>query len=59
MAIMGRKKKAVARGWEAINKQRDEESRKLKVESEKKEEVTSEEHEKRLKLLKELGLIKT
>jgi hypothetical protein len=57
MAIMGRKKKAVARGWEAINKQRDEESKKLKTESEKKEEVTPEEHEKRLKLLKDLGLV--
>lgn len=58
MAIMGRKKRAVARGWEAINKQRDEESRKLQEETEKKEKVTVEEHDARIKMLKDLGLVK-
>lgn len=55
---MGRKKKAVAAGWNAINKQRDEESRKLKEETEKNEKVTAEEHEARIKMLKEMGLVK-
>lgn len=58
MAIMGRKKRAVAAGWNAINKQRDEESKKLKEQTEKKEEITKEEHESRLKMLKDLGLVK-
>ena len=58
MAIMGRKKKAVAQGWNAINKQRDEESKRLKGESDKKEEISPEEHERRIKLLKDLGLVK-
>lgn len=58
MATMGRKKKAIAAGWNAINKQRDDESKKAREESEKKEEVSSEEHEARIKMLKELGLVK-
>ena len=58
MATMGRKKKAVAAGWNAINKQRDDESKKLKEQTEKEDQVTPEEHEKRIKLLKELGLVK-
>jgi hypothetical protein len=57
MAVMSRKKRAVAQGWEATNKQRDEEARKSQTE-EKKKELTPEEHEARIKLLKELGLIK-
>ena len=35
MAVMGRKKKAVAAGWNAINKQRDEESKKLQEKAKK------------------------
>jgi hypothetical protein len=60
MAIMGRKKKAVARGWDAINKQRDEEDRKNKEESNQKDKdkVTPEEHAKRINLLREMGLVK-
>lgn len=59
MATMGRGKKAVAHGWNAINKQRDEKSKKLREETEKKEkEISKEEHEKRLQRLKEIGLIK-
>lgn len=54
MAIMSRKKKAVAQNWNAINKQRQEAHKKTEV----KEEVTSEEHEDRIKKLKDLGLIK-
>ena len=53
MAIMSRGKKAVAQNWNAINKQR-EKSNQIK---EIKEEVTSEEHEERIKKLRELGLI--
>ena len=55
---MGRKKRAVAQGWNAINKQRDQESNKIVEQSAKKEEVTKEEHEARIKMLKELGLVK-
>lgn len=58
MAIMGRKKKAVARGWDSINKQRVEEAKNLKGHTETKKEISKEEHEARIKLLKDLGLIK-
>jgi len=58
MAIMGRKKRGIAAGWDAKNKQRDEESKRLKGESDKKEEISPEEHERRIKLLKDLGLVK-
>jgi len=57
MAIMGRKKKAVAAGWNAINKQRNDKSKSL-TEKEEKKEVSPEEHEERLKKLREIGLIK-
>jgi len=57
MAIMGRKKRAVAQGWNATNQQRDEETKKSQTET-KKEELTPEEHEARIKMLKELGLVK-
>ena len=30
MAVRGRRKKAVAQGWNAVNKQRDEDSKKSK-----------------------------
>ena len=58
MAVMGRRKKAVAQGWNAVNKQRDEDSKKSKEKIEKEERVTEEDHKERLKLLKELGLVK-
>ena len=54
---MGRKKKAIAANWNAINKQRDEESKKTQG-KDKKEEITPEEHQKRIQLLKDLGLVK-
>lgn len=54
---MGRRKRAVALSWNVINKQRDEENKKLK-EVERKEEVKKEDHEERLKLLKDIGLVK-
>jgi len=57
MAIMGRKKKAIAANWNAINKQRDDESKKAQG-KDKKEEITPEEHQKRIQLLKDLGLVK-
>ena len=55
MAVMGRKKKAVAQGWNAINKQRAD---KHKPNESKEEKVSKEEHEEKMKLLRELGLIK-
>ena len=60
MAIMGRKKRAIAQGWNAINKQRDEESEKQKekVGKEKEKEISPEEHKERIRKLKEIGLLK-
>ena len=58
MAVMGRKKKAIGQAWNAVNKQRDEESRKLKESTKKDEKVSEEEHQERIKLLKSLGLVK-
>jgi hypothetical protein len=59
MAVMGRRKRAVARGWEATNKQRDEEHKKNREEAKSKEKkVSDEEHAKKVKILKEMGLIK-
>ena len=57
---MGRKKKAVAQIWNAINKQRDEQARNKQEEFSQKntEEITPEEQERRIKKLKALGLIK-
>lgn len=56
MAVMGRKKKAVAAGWNAINKQRDEETKKLQEQSKKEE--TAEERAEKEKILRDAGLIK-
>lgn len=53
---MSRKKKAIAQNWDAIDKQR-EEANKPKEES-KKEEITPEEHKKRLNILKNIGILK-
>ena len=60
MAVMGRTKRAVAQGWNAKNKKRDQESKKTieQPENKDKEKVTKEEHEARIKMLKELGLVK-
>lgn len=55
MAVMSRKKKAVAQGWNAINKQREEVNKPKEFE---REPISKEEHEERIKLLKKLGLIK-
>jgi len=56
MAVMGRKKKAVAQSWNAINKQREKAN---KSEEQEKKEISPEEHEKRVEVLKRIGLIKT
>jgi len=58
MAVMSSRKKGIAHGWEAINKKRDEEAKKLREQSEQKEEVGKEDHEARIKMLKDLGLVK-
>jgi len=57
MAVMSRKKRAVAQGWNAANKQRDEEN-KFSEKEETSQKVSEEDHQKRLKLLKELGLVR-
>jgi len=54
MAVMSRKKKAVAQGWNAINQQRAKDSSREM----KQEEISEEEHQERIKLLKSLGLVK-
>ena len=53
---MSRRKKANARGWDAINKQREEESKPKEIK--KKEEINEEEHQKKMNMLKEIGLLK-
>jgi len=55
MAIMSRKKKAVAQGWASTDAQREEENKMEKIE---KERVSEEEHEKRINILKNIGIIK-
>lgn len=57
MAVMSRRKQAVAQGWEAINRQRDEQNKQNEKEPKKKE-ITEEEHKARLEKLRALGLIK-
>jgi len=52
---MSRGKKAVAQGWNATNKQRDKER---EIKNQEKKEIDKEEHEKRIKALKKIGLIK-
>jgi hypothetical protein len=56
MAIMSRKKQAVARRWEIIDSQRDKENEPIKEKEEKL--LSDDEHKKRLEVLKELGLLK-
>ncbi len=58
MVIAGRRRKAIAQGWNAVNKQRREEAEKLKAQTENKEEISKEEHEARIRALKDLGLVK-
>lgn len=60
MAIMGRKKRAVKQGWNALNKQMEEKAKReqQKFEEKNKKEITEEEHKKRLKMLKEIGILK-
>jgi hypothetical protein len=55
MAIMSRKKRAIAQGWDAVNKQREEEAKAKEKKSKK--EVSEEEHKKKLEMLKRLGLV--
>ena len=57
MAIMSRKKKAIAQRWGATNQQR--ETERLKKEKDMEQRVTPEEHERRIKMLKDLGIIKS
>ena len=53
---MGRRKKAVVRGRDAINKQRDEKHNQTQEEIKgKKGKISKEEYEKRIKKLKEGG----
>ena len=56
MAVMGRRKKAVAQRWNAINKQREEVNQPKDAKEEK--DISKEEHEERIRKLRELGLIK-
>ena len=45
MTVMSRKKKAVSSGWNAINKQRDDEAKKLQEQVKKDEKISEEEHQ--------------
>lgn len=55
MAVMSRKKRAVAQGWKAIGEQRNKEDNPVKAEEQK---ISEEEHQERIRKLKELGLLK-
>ena len=56
MAVMSRAKKAKGRGWAQTNEARANEN-KPNQETEKKE-ITEEEHQEKVDMLKKLGLIK-
>jgi len=56
MATMSKGKQAIGRAWALKNKQREQEA--IKAQVEVKKEITPEEHEARIKKLRELGLIK-
>ena len=56
MAVMSNGKQALGRLWALNKKKRD--AAALKATEEVKKEITPEEHEARIKKLKELGLIK-
>jgi hypothetical protein len=55
MAVMSRTKRALGNSWNAINKQRERDN---KSEITKEKPLSQEEHEVRIKKLRELGLIK-
>ena len=56
MAIMGRKQKAVAQAWGAIDKQRKERNKQKNMEQ---KEISPEEHNRRIEALKKLGIIES
>lgn len=55
MAIMSRKKQAVAQGWKAIEKQRNKDNQPTEKQG---KEISEEEHKKRIEILKGLGFMK-
>jgi hypothetical protein len=55
MAVMSRKKRAVAQGWKAIDEQRNKENSSSEIKEKK---ISEEEHQERVKKLKEMGLLK-
>ena len=57
MAVPSLRSRSNANRWAAINKQR-EESSKPQEENKEKQEVTDDEHKKRLEMLKQLGILK-
>jgi hypothetical protein len=56
MGVLSRKKQAIARGWDAAKKQREDETKPQELTKSK--EVSEEEHQKKMKLLEDIGLIK-
>jgi hypothetical protein len=56
MGILSRKKQAVGRGWDAAKRQREDEARPQA--GQEKKEINDEEHQKRMNLLADIGLIK-
>ena len=55
MAVMSSKKRAIAQGWETINKQRLKEAQANKIEEKP---VSEEEHNERVEMLRKLGILK-
>ena len=55
MAVMSRKKKAIAQGWKATDEQRNKENQPTEKEEQT---ISDEEHNKRVEMLKSLGIMK-
>lgn len=53
---MSRKKQAVVRNWDYLNKKIDDSNKPNKEKKEK--EITEEEHKEKIKMLKEIGILK-
>jgi hypothetical protein len=56
MAVMSSRKQAVKTRWEAINRQREQANKLQKENTEEK--ISEEEHDKRVEMLKQMGLLK-
>jgi len=56
MAVMSRRKRSIAQSWKATDEQRNKENSEIQEKANKS--ISEEEHQARIKQLRELGLIK-